>query len=211
MNSPIAFHTKSSSPAAQPLVITFLNQKGGVGKSTLCIAIGAVLHHAGYAVAFDDRDPQGSVTFWAREVGHIPMVGDGTDPELIVCDTPGHLSLTPTADPASVVEVIKHSDRLVIVSEKSLFSVHATTPMVRLIHAHKMDDARVYLLLNKVRHGRMPQTLRDRELACRLGVPLMSEAVPLSAAFEHLQTHGLSALRGAQLERVLTLALELVQ
>jgi chromosome partitioning protein len=204
---PIHGEIKSSAP----LVITFLNQKGGVGKSTLCIAIGAVLQRAGYAVAFDDRDPQGSVTFWAREVGHVPLVGDGGEPEVIICDTPGHLSLTTAEEPAPVIDLIRRSQRLVIVSEKSLFSIHATSPMVRLVYAHKSDDARVYLLLNKVRSRRSRQVLRERDLAHRLGVPLMSILVPLSVSFEYLQTRGLSALRAPQLELVLKLALELVQ
>jgi chromosome partitioning protein len=193
------------------LVITFLNQKGGVGKSTLCIAVGAVLDHAGYRVAFDDRDPQGSVTFWSREVGHIPLVGDGGEPEVILCDTAGHLSLAEEKEQVPVIDLIRRSDRLVVVSEKSLFSVHATTPMIRLIHSHKSEDARVYLLLNKVRLGRADNSLRERELAHRLGIPLTSRLVPLSAAFEHLQTKGLSALRPPQLELMLELALELVQ
>jgi chromosome partitioning protein len=194
-----------------PLVITFLNQKGGVGKSTLCIAVGAVLQQAGYAVAFDDRDPQGSVTFWAREVGQVPLVGEGGEPEIVICDTPGHLSLTAAEEPVPMIDLIRRSQRLVIVSEKSLFSIHATSPMVRLVHAHKSDDARVYLLLNKVRTGGSRDLQREQNLAHRLGIPLMANFVPLSVSFEHLQTKGLSALRAPQFELVLKLALELVQ
>ncbi len=73
--------------------ITFLNQKGGVGKSTVSILVGAALHAAGYRVAFDDRDSQGSVTYWAREIGKLPLLNHNTEYDVILCDTPGRLDL----------------------------------------------------------------------------------------------------------------------
>lgn len=199
--------TKSNSA----LRLTFLNQKGGVGKSTLCIAVGAALHQAGYVVAFDDRDPQGSVRFWAREVGGIPMLADVPEPEIVICDTPGHITSDDSKAHAELCDLIRQSDRLVVVSEKSLFSIHATTPMVRLLHAHRAADSQVYLLLNKVRPARRQDAMKEQAVAFRLGVPLLTPFVPLSASFEHLQTRGITALKSAQLETVLALALQLVK
>lgn len=191
--------------------ITFVNQKGGVGKSTVCIAIGAGLAEAGYRVAFDDSDPQGSVRFWAREVSKLPMVEDGGDPEVILCDTPGHLSEADARGHEQFCSLIRGSQRLVIVSEKSLFSIHATTPMVRLVHAHRSADARVYLLLNKVRPRQALRENQEQQLAFRLGVPLLTPYIPQAAPFEHLQTKGLAALKRRHLEIVLEIAKELVR
>lgn len=42
--------------------IAFTNQKGGVGKSTSCINIGAVLGNMGFKVLVIDLDPQGNCT-----------------------------------------------------------------------------------------------------------------------------------------------------
>ena len=43
-------------------VLTFLNEKGGVGKTTLTSTIGAGLAIMGYRVLLIDADPQGHLT-----------------------------------------------------------------------------------------------------------------------------------------------------
>jgi hypothetical protein len=200
--------TQTHRPAG--MRITFLNQKGGVGKSTLCIAVGTALHRAGFHIAFDDRDNQGSVSFWATHVGKLPMVGETKNPEIILCDTPGRLDLDSEVSQKLLADLIHESDRLVLVTEKSLFSIHATAPMVRLIHAHKAPEARVYLVLNKVRRFGSLSHDAEREIADRLGVPLAVQSVPLSMAFEKLQSEGPRALRRRHLAVAVELALEIM-
>jgi cellulose biosynthesis protein BcsQ len=191
--------------------IAFLNQKGGVGKSTTCIAFGSVLKLAGHKVAFEDCDPQGSVSFWAREVGDIPLLEEQPDAEIVLCDTPGRVDLGRAGEESLISKIIRDADRLVIVTEGSLFSIHATTPMARLVHANKRDQARVFLLLNKVRPGRKANSVHERNIAYRLGLPLLHDAIPLAAGFEHIQTEGIYALKPCHLEIVLRLALEIIR
>ena len=48
-------------------VITFSNQKGGSGKSTLSANLAVLWSNSGYKVAVIDADPQKSLTYWLSE------------------------------------------------------------------------------------------------------------------------------------------------
>ena len=48
-------------------VITFSNQKGGSGKSTLSANLSVLWSNSGYKVAVIDADPQKSLTYWLSE------------------------------------------------------------------------------------------------------------------------------------------------
>ena len=58
-------------------IICILNQKGGVGKTTLSINLARALQQAEFNVVLVDADPQGSSRDWndANEGKIIPVVG----------------------------------------------------------------------------------------------------------------------------------------
>ena len=58
---------------AQARVISVFNQKGGVGKTTSCISIGAALADAGWRVLLVDFDPQGSLTVGLTGAHEFPQ------------------------------------------------------------------------------------------------------------------------------------------
>ena len=47
------------------MIISFLNQKGGVGKTTLAVNVAACLALIGHRILLVDADKQGSATTWA--------------------------------------------------------------------------------------------------------------------------------------------------
>ncbi len=62
----------------KPIVYSFLNQKGGVGKTTLAIHTADALSRQGKRVLLVDADPQGSALDWAesrKTAAPFPVVG----------------------------------------------------------------------------------------------------------------------------------------
>ena len=55
-------------------VISVLNQKGGVGKTTISVNLSAALHDKGYSVLLVDADPQGSSLDWFASRGDSEML-----------------------------------------------------------------------------------------------------------------------------------------
>jgi chromosome partitioning protein len=85
------------------VVVAFISQKGGTGKSTLARALAAILAHAGLAVRVADLDPQqNTVIEWEklrhdRKLAPIPVeafddpqeaIDSAEEGELLILDTP---------------------------------------------------------------------------------------------------------------------------
>jgi chromosome partitioning protein len=83
--------------------IGFINQKGGVGKTTLALNVASELARRGRRVLYIDADPQGSALDWAaarqdksnfqiiglpRPVIHKDIQGLGADYDFVIIDSP---------------------------------------------------------------------------------------------------------------------------
>jgi len=191
------------------LRITFLNQKGGVGKSTTAALVAGILQEVGYRVAADDRDPQRTLEFWAREVGRVPLLGAVDNPDVIVTDTPGRLDFHQDGVLSQFREIVQQSDRILLVSEKTLFSLHAAAPMLRVIR--DIGGPSVRVLFNKVRRCTSIGRQNEADLAAKLGVAALKSHLPLASAFERMETEGLRALSASQRALAQNLALEILE
>jgi len=129
------------------VILSFLNQKGGVGKTTLSVNLAASLARNGARVLLIDADPQGSALDWAAArageplfsvVGfprpsihkEIAQLGQGYD-HIVIDGPPRVTELARSA--------IMAADVVVIPVQPSPYDIWAADEVVKLI-----EEARVY-------------------------------------------------------------------
>jgi chromosome partitioning protein len=170
------------------MVIAFISQKGGVGKSTLARTLAAVAAHAKLKVRVADLDErQSTLLRWARarkENRIIPSINvqgyanlkdaidDAANDDLLIVDAAGHVS-------SDTVELARKADVIVQPTGPSLDDLH---PAVLVFHG---------LVENGIAREHMAFAL------CRIGSHDEEDA-----ARHYLEEAGYEVLRGAISEQV---------
>jgi chromosome partitioning protein len=190
--------------------ISFVNQKGGVGKSTVAALLTAALKAAGLNVAVDDKDPQGSLAYWASKVGDVPSIEQNPEAAFVIIDSPGHLNLDSAPSRLLMSSVVSSADRVVLVSEMSGFSLHASTPTAELVKQFLPAGARAGVLFNQVRKQTLVGQQDMKDLGKTIGLPVFKNWLPLSSAYEQFSSLGWSVVTGAERERIVSLAKEII-
>jgi chromosome partitioning protein len=184
-----------------PKVISILNQKGGVGKTTMAVHLATAFARAKKKVLLLDADPQGSALDWAAArhgdklfpvVGlpkpsiHKELPALAADYELMVID-----------GPPRVYEVarsaIMASDLVLVPVQPSPYDVWAAKEIIDLL-----NEASVYkptLLKAFTINRKIVNTAIGRDVAEALSeypIPVLQTAISQRVAFAESATQGLT-------------------
>ena len=141
-------------------VISFSNQKGGSGKTTLSANLAVLWSNSGYKVAVIDADSQHSLTYWleARKKYYgeddIGITSYNLDVRnlkeeikqikrkynFIIIDSPPSITF-------DTIQIIKASDRVFVPVQPSPLDLMATVPFLNLVKQEKKNPV---IFLNRV-------------------------------------------------------------
>ena len=180
------------------MIISFLNQKGGVGKSTLSTNAADYLHRQGSKTLLIDADPQGTTNDWAsrRDEMLFPVMalargnmaqeilGHAVNYDHIVIDGP------PRAEALSRAVIIA-SDLIVIPIEASGASDWASQTTIQQIQEARQykENLESVILVSRI----IPNTVMSRSIRAHVenyGVPLLKATVANRVPFAEALTMG---------------------
>ena len=141
-------------------VITFANQKGGSGKSTLSANVAVLWSNSGYKVAVIDADPQNSLTYWLSERKKYYGADDiGIDSynfdirnlseeikkikrkyDFIIIDSPPSITF-------GTIQIIKASKGVFVPVQPSPLDLMATLPFLQIAREERKKPL---IILNRV-------------------------------------------------------------
>lgn len=141
-------------------VISFSNQKGGSGKTTLSANLAVLWSNSGYKVAVIDADAQNSLTYWLEarkkyygedDIGitsynfevrnlkeEIKQIKSKYN--FIIIDSPPSITF-------DTIQIIKASDRVFVPVQPSPLDLMATVPFLNLVKQEKKNPI---IFLNRV-------------------------------------------------------------
>ena len=205
------------------MIISFVNQKGGSGKTTLAVNTAACLTRLGYKVLLIDADKQASATAWAglREEPAFQVVGmarDNMAKEAIRLATDFSATIIDGPPHAETVarSCIIASDFVALPIEPSGLSTWAsdlTIRQVREAQEYKGTLKCGFVVSRKIGNTVIGRDIRG--LATTAGIPVLDAEIEQRVAFAESMTMGRTifewAANGPAASEVETLTNELIR
>ena len=206
------------------MIIAILNQKGGVGKTTLSVNLAAGLALTGKRTLLVDADPQGSAMDWqAARTGEslFPVVGIAKP--TLHKDLPGlaesyeHIVIDgPPRDKDLAKSAIMAADCVLIPIQPSPYDVWAAEEIIKLIQETALFKEKLKALF--VINRKIGNTAIGRDVAGALKdypFPLAATTIGQRVVFAESAATGLSVLeaepKGAAAREIRSLVQELLE
>ena len=140
---------------------SFVQQKGGSGKSTICTNLAVCGEEEGETVLIVDLDPQSSATLWHSERGtNKPLVLDGQPDKLTdIIASASMLGVTlclinsPSKLDAVALAVIRAAEMIICPTLPDLFNLGSLQDTVQLLEAAEKLNATVGVINNVDKAG----------------------------------------------------------